>query len=489
VNISFDIISFYKPRSLEIYVKTLLKRQIIPASLEHQEFNVGLEPGENIIRFIVKDGSNRPCDVSKSIDSRLLGVGFQNFRVDGMECIENYIENEIDPLQLTKDLTIEELCTTADLRYRAIDDPTYLIGRPFSDLVAAPTYLFRLGLIFGGLYLGKTMSVLDFGAGSCWLSRCINQMQCTTISVDCSSTALEIGKRLFMNYPIIGDYISTPPQFLQFDGHNLRVESESVDRIICFDTFHHIPNQEEVLQEMYRVLKPGGLIGFSEPGREHSCSPESQMEMRYFKVLENNIYPEKIWQMAKGVGFSEMRIKSALDHDIGLEDYGKIIADNIPEKICRALSAQTRNGLVFFLIKGNFMPDSRCTFGLMHHLELIDFKPGNPARVIVKIDNIGQARWLHENIRDIGVVKLAAHLYDGNKLLKEGFYRKGLGRDVSPGETIRIDAEIPMNMPGRLALDLVSEQVTWFERVGAKPIYIDTNSTPQDADSVDDAKK
>ncbi len=471
--ISFEIISFYKQRTIEVYVRKLLKRQIVSTSLEHQELNVALEPGENTIQFIVKEGSNRPCDVSESADSRSLGIAFQNIQIDGVECLKSHMENEIDPRQIIKDLTVEELCTTADLRYKAIEDPCYLIGRPFSDPVAAPSYLFRLGLLFNGLYLGKTMSVLDFGAGSCWLSRWVNQMQCTTISVDCSSTALEIGKRLFKDYPIIGDYISSPPQFLQFDGHNLSMESESVDRIICFDTFHHVPNQEEVLREMYRVLKPGGLIGFSEPGREHSCSPESQMEMRYFNVLENNICLEEIWQIAKEIGFSEMRIKSALDCDIDIVDYKKVISNNIPKKICKALSTQTKNGPVFFLIKGNFMPDSRCVFGLMHHMELIDFKPGNPAKIALQIKNTGPTKWLHENIRDIGVVKLGVHLYDGNKLLKEGFYRMCLGKDILPGETIRINAEIPMSTPGRLALDLVSEQVTWFERVGSKPIYID----------------
>jgi ubiquinone/menaquinone biosynthesis C-methylase UbiE len=31
-----------------------------------------------------------------------------------------------------------------------------------------------------------------------------------------------------------------------------------MDRIICHDGFHHIPNQAEIISELARVLKPGG---------------------------------------------------------------------------------------------------------------------------------------------------------------------------------------------------------------------------------------
>ena len=42
------------------------------------------------------------------------------------------------------------------------------------------------------------------------------------------------------------------------------------------------------------VLKPGGMVGLSEPGPHHSKTAQSQMEMRQFKVLENDIIIEDI---------------------------------------------------------------------------------------------------------------------------------------------------------------------------------------------------
>ena len=62
-----------------------------------------------------------------------------------------------------------------------------------------------------------------------------------------------------------------------------------MDRVVINDGFHHIPNVEQTIEEIYRVLKPGGIAGFSKPGRFHSQTPQSQEEMLQFSVLENDI--------------------------------------------------------------------------------------------------------------------------------------------------------------------------------------------------------
>src|SRR5690606_18056905 len=141
-----------------------------------------------------------------------------------------------------------------------------------------PLLLYRLGLVLAGLKVGPTMRVLDFGAGTCWVSHILATLQCEVVCVDASDTALALGRRLFESRPVEG---SLHPQFLRFDGETLQVESGSIDRIICFDALHHLPNTGRILSEFHRVLKDGGLAGFSEPGRQHSRSPVSQYEMAH----------------------------------------------------------------------------------------------------------------------------------------------------------------------------------------------------------------
>ena len=153
------------------------------------------------------------------------------------------------------------------------------MSKPFAFLHETPQMLENLGLLLGGLELGRTMSVLDFGAGTCWLSRILAQLNCQPICCDASRTALDIGRRLFAELPLIGTAVFAP-EFLWFDGRRIDLPDRSVDRIVCFDAFHHVPNPDEVIAEFGRVLRPGGLVGFSEPGRRHSQTAQSQYEMR-----------------------------------------------------------------------------------------------------------------------------------------------------------------------------------------------------------------
>src|SRR3954468_11413972 len=128
--------------------------------------------------------------------------------------------------------TLEELIEAADEYYRGIADPTPLIGRPFTYLHEAPVMLQSLGALLAGLQLGKTMTVLDFGAGPCWLSRYLAQLDCRPICCDVSKAALDLGRRLFAEHPPFGGG-AFPPAFLQFDGRRLPLEDRSVDRIVC----------------------------------------------------------------------------------------------------------------------------------------------------------------------------------------------------------------------------------------------------------------
>src|SRR5437867_221101 len=192
----------------------------------------------------------------------------------------------IDPRAVIRDQTVSALCEAAEREYQQVGaaDPTHLMALPFGNPIVAPQYLYNLGFLLAGLQLGRTMRVLDFGAGTCWLSRHLNEMGCATVALDPSPAALEIGRKLFAEYPPVGGCVAEPV-FLHFDGHTIELDDASVDRIVCLDALHHVPNPKEVLREFHRVLKPGGVVGFSEPGRFHSRSEGAQLEMRVHGVL------------------------------------------------------------------------------------------------------------------------------------------------------------------------------------------------------------
>jgi SAM-dependent methyltransferase len=378
--------------------------------------------------------------------------------------------------------SVEELCETAEEYFRRVPDPTPLMTKPFAFLHETPEMLQNLGLLFSGLQLGKSMTVLDFGAGTCWLSRFLAQLNCQVICCDTSRTALAIGKRLFDEHPPSGSAV-VPPQFLWFDGHRIDLPDGSVDRIVCFDAFHHVPNGGQVVSELGRILKRGGIAGFSEPGRRHSQSPASQYEMRNHKVLENDIDLNVIFADAQRAGFTDLRAKVLTDMEISLDDYNVFFGDADTTALKAELWNQTHNTLfnrsIFFLHKGQPSRDSRSHVGLGHTITidapLFEVPRGQPLRLSVTVTNTGTAVWLATNTEIHGIVRLGSHLYDETgKLLDVDYSRHGLPGDVPPGETISLLIEVPLPTVAtcQMAFDLVAEGVTWFENVGSTPKYV-----------------
>lgn len=390
----------------------------------------------------------------------------------------------IDPADMIRQLKMNELIDTSDQYYRRVVDPTPLMSKPFTFLHEAPAMLQNLGLLLEGLQLGKTMEVLDFGAGTCWLSRMLLQLQCRPICCDVSETALRIGQRLMAEYPLIGG-AAFEPAFLPFDGHRIDLADESVDRIVCFDAFHHVPNASEVIAEFGRVLKPGGIAGFSEPGRHHSRSPQSQYEMRNHTVLENDIDLNAIFASASPAGFTELRLHVLNDMSISLAQYNmwrdqlSAGTDEVRDLMTRGTADAMDSRTIFFLHKGPVKLDSRGHVGLSHRIESQNSDtvaaPGRKVVLRFLLTNTGQATWLKSNVKKIGIVRLASHLYDADgRLLEVDFSRHDIPHDMAPGT--RAPMEVRIELPGegrfRLGFDLVSEGVTWFENAGSVPCYL-----------------
>ncbi|MFZ0667202.1 MAG: class I SAM-dependent methyltransferase [Acidimicrobiales bacterium] len=212
----------------------------------------------------------------------------------------------IDAKALLASTSIEELSARADELVRSMVDPSALLARPVGSFREAPDLLACFGLLLSGLAPMPGMTVLDFGAGTCWTSYFLTQMGCRVIAMDISEAMLDLGRRRFKEHPVFGT--QPEPSFSVFDGHKMDLEDESVDRILCFDALHHVANMPEVICEMGRVLRPGGVAGFSEPGPNHSKDAQSQNEMRRYGVPELDLVIEEVWSAASAAGFADLSV-------------------------------------------------------------------------------------------------------------------------------------------------------------------------------------
>lgn len=122
--------------------------------------------------------------------------------------------------------------------------------------------------------------VLDLGAGTCWTSAIISRISNVqkVIAVDISRHRLEIiAPIVFEQY---GGEVEKITRALG-SFYNIKMEANSVDCIVLVEAFHHAYNQDNLMNEITRVLKPNGIILIS--------GETVQTNAYYFKVITLNI--------------------------------------------------------------------------------------------------------------------------------------------------------------------------------------------------------
>lgn len=390
----------------------------------------------------------------------------------------------IDPKQLMRQHSTDELNKAAEEYFAKVHDYTYLLRKPFT----APDECSKLLLLFAALVQGlkahRGMDVLDFGARSCWTSHFFSQMGCKVHPVNVSPTALEIGRDRYAQHPPFGG--QPQPDFVVYDGRRLPFPDASMDRVSCFDALHHVPNADELLREMSRVLKPDGIAGFSEPGPEHSKTPLSQLEMGNHGVLENDVVIEDIWRCAQISGFKqiELSVPALRPTRLPLADYTRFLArpsrfSFSSENDFRVLDPMREDAALnrlFFLYKED-RRNSRSGGPLTAELQVTlpkgsAYASGQPIPIVASVRNNTGCYWL-PGPEPIGGVNLACHVLNikSNELRSDDFRfplkpERGI---VEPGERVLLHAEISGLSPGEFEVefDLVSEQVCWFAENGS----------------------
>jgi len=372
----------------------------------------------------------------------------------------------IKPADVMRRESVESLVTGADEYYRsaiAKGATTFLKSKPFHSFVESPQVLVRLGWMLHGGKLTAGLHIAEYGGGAGWLATLLWQMGCHVTCVDASAAALELARELSNEHRGLLAWPQATFSTALTDGHTLPLADETMDRVICFDVFHHVPNQEEVLREFFRVLKPGGIACFSEPGLYHSTMAASQEEMANFRVLENDIVLEEIWRLARRIGFSDIEIRPMLDasYSLTMDRYHSLLhGGGIGLRGRDALVNGTESLSVFFLQKGTFAFDSRYPSALSASITA-------SSALTVSCTNTGQGRWLAKSLdgTDFGIVRLGLMRCDEKgAVVERDWIRVPLPHDVEPGQSIEIACKLPNLEPRtpNIRVDLVSEHVKWF---------------------------
>ncbi|HMO45604.1 MAG TPA: methyltransferase domain-containing protein [Rubrivivax sp.] len=379
--------------------------------------------------------------------------------------------NFVDVRQLIEQLSHEDLLRSADDYFARMTPASEQCRKPFSNPADAVHLTRHLALVLEAADLFRQARVLDFGCATGWLTMDLVQMGCRAVGVDISPAAI----RLAQAGKSARGAAAAKAEFLVYDGRRLPLPDASVDRIICFDAFHHVRDQRAAIFEFARVLKDGGRVACMEPGPHHSRTPQSQMEMAQFKVIENDVSMPDIARHAADAGLDrpQMVVQFQRPFVVDVGEFNAWDAQGVSlrfgARMWRTLDAQLTDGQCFYMLKGQPSRDSRSADGLEARLTLRAARRASGAglaRIELEVLalNSGNRHWITAAMP--GQVNLGVHLLSAEgRMIDHDYARLRLPQGpVAPGQELLIRGTVPLPQLQRyrLQLDLVAEEVSWF---------------------------
>jgi ubiquinone/menaquinone biosynthesis C-methylase UbiE/glycosyltransferase involved in cell wall biosynthesis len=409
------------------------------------------------------------------------GERLRDVQQNTLEAIRQAVVVHAQRVADLQDMTLQDTLKTPYNREHALRFPL-----SFNNHDAGFRYLFDLMIVAKSLDLRPGAEVLDFAAGSCYVSELLNRLGYLTVAYDLDAEILAIGRERFTLDPRCDP---DRTRFVVGEGTSLPFADESFDGIICMNALHHMPDYRATLTEMWRVLRSGGRAVFSEPGAEHSKHPESISMMREYGVLERNVILSEISQLAKVVGFRRMILKPYVSPEHVDLDYEEFASFKAGIRVSSPyLTSQEIADFVerfhplFYLEKGGkrLLTSASAAPELLRAKIVVRKCPtrarkGEILKVVALCENTGESLWLSAPKPFGGYVTFGVKLLTATgRLLDDTRGRQSLSEDVPPGGHIEVVSEVSLEgcEAGRyrLLFDMVNEQVHWFQHKGGAEV-------------------
>ena len=119
---------------------------------------------------------------------------------------------------------------------------------------------FYFDRLYSVLRQAPKCKVLDIACGMGFLSVLLARAGHKVVAVDISKNSIVYAKKLAISYNCLDNI-----DFRVMDVSQLSFDSDSFDIVTGEDALHHVIKYPGAIENIYRVLKPGGKAYFSEP--------------------------------------------------------------------------------------------------------------------------------------------------------------------------------------------------------------------------------
>lgn len=104
----------------------------------------------------------------------------------------------------------------------------------------------------------KELRVLDVGASTGIIDNYLAGYFFSVLGIDIDKAAIESAKKTFQKDNL---------NFREGDALSTNLPNESVDVVICSQIYEHVPDAYTMMDEIFRVLRPGGICYFAAGNR------------------------------------------------------------------------------------------------------------------------------------------------------------------------------------------------------------------------------
>jgi len=369
------------------------------------------------------------------------------------------------------------------LRYAQEKENHYNVTKPFTpghrdqNIRLLHTFL----VVAEHLRVPRGGRVLDLGGGAGWVSELLAKLGYRPFTLDLAIPLLRVGRDRFAREHLTA-------RFTAADMTSLPFPDATFDAVTVIDALHHVPDVPAVFREAHRVLVDGGQFLLAEPGEGHAESEKSRAELADHGVCEREIHLPEAVRYGQAAGFTRSRLVPHFVPSLGIDpaelprmatvpsDQWRVLhEDGTPAAFDEFLMQSLYCHPILVFSKGERALDSRLPRLLRARIAPALAREGARVRGQVSVANEGDTRWLHGG-DEAGRVRLGIQLMTPDRhLLQLDFARAVLPQDVAAGATaqVEIDLTLPDAASGYvLKLDLVDEQICWFEDVGSRPVYV-----------------
>lgn len=210
----------------------------------------------------------------------------------------------------------------------------------------------------GDLEILKGKRVLEVGCGVGDFSIYLSNYAFEVIGIDFSAEAIRIGnEKIKCN--------NSKAILKQMDAQNLLFNADEFDIIISCECLEHLPDPKSALNEMYRVLKPGGNIILTTENYSNAMAYlvlYNRLINRPYdsgsgvQPIENFFVFWKVKKMFKDAGFSKIRTSGSHHIFLLLPGFSPhtFVVNEFKRKFWKILFKPLARHMLFYGIKGNF---------------------------------------------------------------------------------------------------------------------------------------